>query len=352
MRHYISLALFSMAMLLVSSCSNDAIDVEKKDQTYPVSLTVSLNDFFSCYNFNDTKHPSVKIADEYRVFNSEKKKFIQVRTLFYNQESGELVDSLISYSPNTNAVSESIKLPLGKYCVISTLAFADKESNEYAWWDLADKENLATVKMIPYTRYSYWALLSVASKEIIVTENSEPVNLTPTPIGSLAYIFYENFQYQDEISYGTIADNGIRTLGLYSQKVASAYYLNPNAMVKYDYYEDAGRSRWWFLSDNLEPTNFNESWTFFKSNLYDYCYILAPEFNLTFGYKMQGANGFTSCGMNNYSIQNGKMYLAYWDWFKVGNPYFGPADNNHWNTYTKNSVAEKPACSPIFNVNK
>ncbi len=351
MRHYISLALFSMAMLLVSSCSNDAIDVEKKDQTYPVSLTVSLNDFFSCYNFNDTKH-DIKISDDYRVFNSEYGRLIQVRTLFYNQESGELVDSLISYSTSTNAISESIKLPLGKYCAISTLAFADKDNNNYAWWKLADKENLSTVKMIPKIRNSKWSLLSVASKDIVVTENSEAVNMTPTPVGSLTYLFFQNFQYQDESSYGTIYDNGIRSLALYSQKVASAYYLNPNNLVKYDYLEDAGRNSWYFLSSYLEPTDFDESWTFFKSNLYSYCYILAPDFNLTFGYKMQGDDGFTSCGMNNYSIQNGKMYLAYWDWFKVGNPYFGLADNNHWNTYTMNSVAEKPACSPILKLNK
>lgn len=60
-----------MIALFFASCSNDPIEVVT---TQPVSLTVSLDDFFSSYNFNDTKH-NIKVSEDFRVFNSEYNKY-------------------------------------------------------------------------------------------------------------------------------------------------------------------------------------------------------------------------------------------------------------------------------------
>ena len=346
MKNKISLAILSLVAFFASSCSNDPIEVINS-QTIEVS--VNLNNFFSSYNYNDTKH-DLKLGDDYRVFHSENDKYIQVRVLFYNKETGNLVDSVLVYSENTNTQKMSVSLPSGEYYAISTLAFADEESIESAWWDIVDKEKLSTAKMVPYSRFSKWAILSVDTKTVSVGASGASVMLTPKPVGAMGYYFFQNFQYKDEESYGTNADNGIRYLNVYSQKIASAYYLDPNASDCFEYYSDAGRNSWYYLSKHVSPQDFNKDWTYFKTNLYGYFYILAPEFNLCFGYTLVGQSTFSVFRRQDCTIEYGKTYLAYWDYFKVGNPYFGIADNNHWNTYS--STSAKEACKSILFVDK
>ena len=191
MKHKISLAILSVFAFIVSSCSNDPIEVVS-GQT--VEVSVNLNNFFSSYNYNDTKH-DIKLGDDYRVFHSEYDKYIQVRVLFYSKETGNLVDSVLVYSENTNTQKVSVSLPAGEYYAISTLAFADEKSIEGTWWDIAGKEKLATAKMVPYLRWSKWSILSVDTKQFSVVENGASVTLTPKPVGAMGYYFFQNFQY-------------------------------------------------------------------------------------------------------------------------------------------------------------
>ena len=323
--------------LLLSSCKNDDILVEVNDNVNDVNISVSLSNFFSSYNFNDTRH-DVTVTDDYRTFNSEHDLYIQVRTLVYDS-NGVLKDSLLSYSTNTNGVSKAMKLSSGNYTIVSTLTFAD-QTNGYdaSWWFLVDKEKLSTAKMKCRNRYSKWSIMSYDVKTITVTSGkSVSVSMTPVPIGALCYMFLQNFQYKNEATYGTKADNDIRSLCLYSQNIANTFKLDPNATDRYEYLRDAGLNRWYFLSSYMEPQDFNDDWTFFETNLYDFFYILTPDPHVVFGYTLDGNDIFTGYGEATYNIQNGTTYLAYWDYFKVGNPYFGIADNSHWNTYSSSA---------------
>lgn len=326
---------------LVSSCSNEDIEVKTKASYVKdaVTVNVSLSNFFQSYDYNDTMH-DLKVSDDYRTFHSEFEKYIQVRTLFYKKATGELEDSVIKYVANTNNVVAKVDLPEGDYYAITTLVFADKEDGDWAWWGLVDKENIRTAKMSMYSRTSKWSIMSESSEEFsVISGRQATVMTTPKPVGSLCYIFMHNFQYKDEASYintGLGADNGIRRLAVYSQQIADEYNLDPNTSSKYNYLADAGKNNWYYLN-RMEPKNFDENWTYFKSNLYGYSYIIAPVFNVNFGYVLQGESSFHGYGESNCTNQKGKVYLAYWDWFKVGNPYFGLADNNHWNTYSRSA---------------
>ena len=331
------------AALFVTSCTNDDINIETRDSVNDVNVTVSLSNFISGYNFNDTRH-DISVTEDFRTFNSEFDKYIHVRTLFYNSQ-GFLVDSLITYSSTTNTVSKSIKLAAGNYTVITTLNFADEEDSAGSWWDFYDKEKLSTAYLSPYRRDRIWSIMSYAAQTITVSSgNTTNVSMTPSPIGALGYMYLQNFQYKNEATYGTVADNGVRSIALYSQNVADGYKLDPNASEKYIYLEATLSGSWYYLSSNLEPSDFSLSkdYGYFRTNLYSYVYILAPSFNAAFGYQLDGENFFHSYGQGNYTIQNGQTYLAYWDWFQVGNPYFGEADNNHWHTYDSNVKSMEP----------
>lgn len=328
------------ALMLNTSCKNNDIDIDIENDINVVNISVSLSNLYSAYNFNDTKH-GIKISDEYRTFNADYGKYIQVRTYIYDNNSGALKDSVVSFQTNTNAVNQTVRLAAGDYTVVSMLSFTDSDYDPY--WIMKDRNNLSTAAIMCDYRFNKWALMSFASKTITVTEGiGNNVSMSPSPIGALTYLYCQNFQYEDETTYGTLADNGIRELAVYAKTVAIGYKLNPAIMGedKYVYLNDPGSDNWYYLSSQLEPSDFEDSWTFFKTNLYSYFYILAPQSDICFGYMSEGASGFAEKGTQyGKNFQNGQMYLAYWDWFAAGNPYFDIADNNHWNTYS--SVAAK-----------
>lgn len=335
-------ALCGLAMI-TTSCDNDDILIEADNNVNEVNVNVSLSNFFSSYNYNDTKH-DVSVTEDFRTFNSEFDKYIHVRTLFYNTQ-GNLVKELSSFSATTNSVSNSTKLAEGTYTVVSILNFADDQTEEGSWWDLYEKEKLSTAYISPYSRFYKWCIMSYASTSITVVEGKTVnISMTPTPVGALGYMYAQNFQYKNESTYGTVADNGVRSIALYSQKVAEGYKLDPNASERFIYKKATGSNSWYYLSDEMTPSVFKDSkdYGYFRTNLIDYFYILAPSFNAQFGYKLEGESGFNGYGEADYTITNGQTYLAYWDWFQVGNPYFGIADNNHWNTYSSSQSLSIP----------
>ncbi len=329
----VMLAAISVVAMLVVSCSNDEITVVKDDKVNDVNVSVSLSNFFSSYNFNDTKH-DIQVTDAYRVFNSENGDFIQARTMFYDS-NGDLVDSIVVYSTNTNSFVRSIQLAEGNYTAVSTLLFAYKSKNKYyTLWTLSGRETLSTAVLLCDNRWSKWSIMSYDSQNFTVRKGqTTEIAMTPKPVGALCYLYFQNFQYLNQYSTSSAADNGIRSLCLYGRNVAKGYRLNPAATERFVYLNDGGSNYWYFLSDKMVPSDFDDSWTYFKSNLYDYCHILAPQANVQFGYVSEGKSTFSGYGEATYDIVNGQTYLAYWDYFQVGNPYFGLADNSHWHTY-------------------
>ena len=339
MKKLLYLALGGM-IFFTAGCNNDDITVDTDDSVNEVEVSVSLQNLFSSYDFVDTYHNITQIQEEYRTFHSEAGKYIHVRTLFYNS-NGNLVDSIVDYSTTTNSLNKTINLSEGKYTVVSILNFAEGEAYRSSWWYLCDKEKLSTAFLKPYNNWSCWSIMSYDAKTITVEKGkTTSVSMTPSPVGALCYGFFENFQYKSQATYPEVGDNDIHEIVVYSRTKADGYYLNPNTNDKYIFYGDAGSNFWYYLSSDLTPEDYGFKDGYFETNFYSYFYILAPSFNLCFGYDLDGELGFTAYGENHYTIQNGKTYLAYWDWFKVGEPYFGIANNNHWNTYSTKSRSE------------
>lgn len=326
------LSILSVAFL--SSCNNKAIpesiiDPPVIENQYDVNVTVSLSDFFQCYDFIDKKHEDItQIPEIYRTFNSEFGLFIQVRTLIYN-ENGTLVDSLLSYSSNTNQVANTTKLKVGKYTAISTLVFAelDESTGHYNTnWSLVDKESLIKAKLREDDSWSIWSILSYDSSEFNVSEGKTTnVYSKPSPIGALVYHYFDNF-WTTESDYPQKVDNGIRELAMFTQKLAIAYNLNPSNSDHYEYANATGSHEWKYLIGWIPGS----SYTCFQGEVPGYYHILAPQCNIVFGYVLDGEDGFYPFGEDDYTFQSGKTYLAVWDYLYEGNPYFGLADNNHW----------------------
>ena len=343
----IYLGLIAFTIIIFASCSNDEIKIEKQTAVVTDALTLSINltNFYSSYNYDDTQHNIEQIAEAFRTFNSENKKYIQVRSLIYNKNSYELVDSIVEYVTTINAVSKTIDLVPGNYTAITTLSFADAANTNSTWWYITDRENLSTAKLCPRNSYSKWSILSQSVENFQVTRDQNVrLNTTPSPLGALVYTYLQNFQFIDEASYGNVADNKVREIAIYTQRKAESYNLDPEAESKFNYRKETATGNWYY-NDFHRPTHFDESWEFFKSNLYAFYYVLEPEQRIVFGLKREGDTEFDPYGEQNISYKPGTTYLAYWDYFKIGNPYMGIADNNHWNTYHQSYLFEIPYTS-------
>lgn len=340
--------IIALVSILFLSCSNEDILIETTvpEITGSVVVNVPLTNLYQSYNFYDTKH-DIDISDIYRTFNSEGELYILYMTLFYDKATGSLKKSIYGHSKDTNSKVVKTEIPIGNYYVITVLYFTYASSgldSEKDYWTLYNVSNIRTAKIKNNNHYDQWAIMSVSTNEMEVKKDLQTsINANPQPVGALTYLYFQNFQYRDETTT-MISDNGIRNLSLYTKPLATYYNLDPNATSKYDYVADAGQNYMYYLSVNT-PDMYDKNWTFFKSNLYDFCYILAPQCDICFGLTPEGTDSFSPYGNAIYSIQSGKVYLAYWDWFQVGNPYFGIADNNHWNNYPTSRASLKSSFS-------
>ena len=329
-----------LAVMMTTSCSNDDIIIESENRINDVNVSVSLSDFYQAYNFVDTKHNlDYQLAERFNSFKTSGM-YIQTRTLIYDSD-GQLVDILKTNTQNTNAVTESTKLGDGKFTFVTIVNFSYKNSkgNFESVHNLKETAKLTTAYLDMSWNDMKWSIMSYDSKVVTVTKTTD-VTMQPTPVGSLAYLYFQNFQYESEATYPTMSDNGIRKLTVYSKNKAIGYMLNPDAVDKYVYKDPTDKDWWYFLSDQLLPSNFADgSWTFFQNNLISYFYVLDPNPTICFGYVLDGKETFDGYGEKAYTMETGKVYLAYWDYFQVGNPYFGVADNTHWNSYEAPQVS-------------
>ena len=317
---------------LMTSCSNDDVPIVDTRICH-VNVTVDLSGFFSCYDFTDTKHSvenavnknelgankrfnSLNPAERYNSFKAYNSSFnpitIETRVLFYNNDNGQLVDSILVYTDNVDAVNHTIELEAGRYTAIATLTFRNSTSS---YWTLKGKENLNTAVLQLDYNMALWSIMSYVSHEVVVGQSKEiELRIKPIPIGSLCYAYFQNFQCSDEI----------KGLMIKTEKYANGFKLNPKETNKFIYSQQSNPLL------NLKPDYFSQrpSWNTFQSDVFDYYYILAPQCNISFGY--QSDNVWRYVDLPSYDIENGKTYLAYWDYNHIENPYFGVADNNHW----------------------
>lgn len=324
--------LFALTVGFATSCSNDEITIEKNDG---VSIIINPSDLFSSYNYVDNYHDIDQIQDEFRYFVNVKK-HIYIRALFYDKKTNKLTKKLTKSVTNTNEVILDTDIPQGNYNVITTLGFADGNKGETPWVSLKDEEDLKKAYLEPYKVISSkWNIFSVAKDEISVDGKSLILKPKFSPIGSIIYARNENFQYRNQYDYDnkTTYDNGIREIALYTKSRGIGYKLDPTSNSPYILDDQASGVNSWYYAFSMEPTNFDDSWTFFKTNLYGYYFFLPEQSELTFGYStVTNMNTFSSYGQGTYKLKPGEVYLAYWNYLKVGKPYFGMAKNYNWNT--------------------
>ncbi len=348
---YSILALATLFVGAFTSCSNDEIPIEVTSAVIQNALTVQINpqELYSSYTFEDNAHDITQLSEHYRTFFSEHDMCIEARVLLYDAQTEELVDSIKKFVSSSNRITATANLRPGTYYAVTILNFANaNRSNSAAFHprcNLRNFDRLSTCELVP-TSYSErspktldrWNIIST-STDMVTISPTQPtqLNVTTHPLGAIIYDYFQNFMYQSPTS-GTVGDNQIRQLSLYARRRASSYNIDPHASSKFNYFSETSSNQWYYLQ-NFAPSYFDASWDYFRTNLVGWTYVLQDNVTLCFGYMKENSTGFTQVGEFTTTLTPGNTYLAYWDYLRSNSPYFGPATNDEWVSYTPISVS-------------
>lgn len=212
-------AMSLITMLLMVSCSNDDINIEKVGRKYNLSLSVNTQSLY----------------DQFGITNSVRDKYLrdgsrQVGLFMYLYDAkGDFVKSDQSFMGNYNTTSFQLgNLVEGKYTVVVVETLVNPDDNySIETFTLDDSEQLSTLKITEKTETdsegNVWAqiawapeVIGVYTKEVNLTSNTN-LDATPEAIGSV--VKFDQY-YWDKTDYVTI--------GWATKDVLNYYSINPS----------------------------------------------------------------------------------------------------------------------------
>ena len=290
----IILGALALVTLLVMSCKNDDIDIQKIDPNHTLTLSIASSPLYDTFGRSD--YEDVWLSRNYNYY-------VAITSLVYNS-SGELVDSTSSYIKTFQNVEQKFKLVEGNYTVVTYETIVDGDNGYVSdYWILDGTQNLSTVMIKNNEKENYilWdGVIGVTSKSVSLSSDKTE-SLSPSAIGSLLTIEIANF---DKSNYDIVM--------LETKNVPVGYMLSPNSAEKYIYSEYLPRNTWHWRG------YFYHKDDSFESDERTTVYILeSGRINWCFGPSTVDSEGniasFTAYPNNSayYTFQDGSDYYAY-----------------------------------------
>lgn len=284
----------ALVTLLVMSCKNDEIDIQKVDPNHTLTLSIASSPLYDTFGRSD--YENVWLSRSYNYY-------VAITSLVYNS-SGELVDSTSSYIKTFQNAEQKFNLVEGNYTVVTYETLVDGDNGYVSdYWTLDGAKNLSTVMIKNNEKEDYilWdGVIGVASKSVSLSSDKTE-SLSPSAIGSLLSIEIANF---DKSDYDIVM--------LETKNVPVGYMLSPNSAEKYVYSEYLERNTW-----HWRGYFFNDSDSF-ESDETTTVYILeSGNINWCFGPSTVDSEGniagFNAYPNNSsyYNFQDGGDYYAY-----------------------------------------
>lgn len=228
MKHILYSAFMAVVMLVFAACTNDEIEILS---TSKVDVVVPTAELYS--NLGPTAY--VNFLGNNNTYS------VGVKLLVYN-ENGELVKEDIQTSRTLTDIDIELNtLPEGKYNVVALQTMIDASDQLEAddlseYWTLVNKGKLSTLRIDTKADKIFWyGTLGVANGTLTVTDRDSRVRLTPSPVGFLMDLDYENMASTDYVE-----------LGFFFHNAADGLYLDPSRTgsdkIYYDNYN--GTNTW------------------------------------------------------------------------------------------------------------
>lgn len=232
--------IFVLAALICgvfSSCTDsDEIEIVKKGTG--VSFEINTQSIYDEFGFTNS------IKDLLR----DETYAVAVKSLIYD-ENGCLVDSMTTYSYNTNSMQQSYNsLAFGQYTAIfvETLVYSD---NQLPWdYRIEGVANLSTLEIKQIDSPYWYAVLGVKDQKFTLNDdNIDKMQITPKALGSVINCKFYNF-----------TESPCVNLAIGTEEICEGYRLDPSipeenrystALVTSDKFYSLGRTD---VSKNVE----------------------------------------------------------------------------------------------------
>lgn len=266
-------AIIVFVTVVISSCSNEDIEIKTVGKLYSLTYNVSTQNVYDEFN----------MTDNIREILREQNWALGVTSLIYDKE-GNLVDKKFSYQFNFNNIKEEFDgLTEGTYTIISieTLVNPDLgyEAND---WSLKGEEKMSTLEISQDSYEVYYPfVLGVCTNNITIT-NNQSLNATPKAIGSLFNFYWIGFDKSTHVAVGFATNDILDTYRLdptlshadkYNTDITSVGYFNIRADVNVEGRNLVSATRYmleksidWTFCYQKKENEGTGTWSFFKSN--------------------------------------------------------------------------------------
>lgn len=227
-------SIIALVTMMISSCSNDDIEIKTVGKLYNLSYNISTQGVYDEF----------EITDNVREILREQSYALGVISFVYDKD-GNLVAKKPSSRYDFNNIKKEFEgLLEGKYTIVSieTLVKADKNF-EAINWSIKGEDKISTLEISQDTYEVYYPfVLGVCTNEINLTSN-QSVTATPKAIGSLIELCWINFDKSTNVEVGFATNDIIGTYRLdpsvsrvdrYNTDVTSVGYINLRAIRSID----------------------------------------------------------------------------------------------------------------------
>ena len=295
------LGLIGLVGILLTSCKNDAIDIDvakTPEPTKTLSLNISTTSGYEPFD----------LVKEYQdnFLSTGQPYSIALKTYLYDA-SGNIVDSASSYTKTFVQVSQNFSgLVRGNYTIVTIEMLVNSNYNNTSdFWYIADANQLNTLKLMrdrvksPLAPVNIEGAIATTCKSVNVTGDMSET-LTPSPVGSLVEAYYFDMDKSNYVFLSFLTKN-----------VPRGMMLNPSVPLSERYvYGDYNEKNTW------SPREYDYSETGFTSWMSNKAYVIDEgEINwcMGAGTTEQYNNGnfwsfprYTS--LNNKTFEKGKTY--------------------------------------------
>ena len=296
-------SLIAVLAMVMSSCSNDDIEVIK---TGGVAFNVSSQGVYDDFG----------ISDDFKNNYLSGSYYIGIYTFVYNSDGSLAVSDSLYTKTFGNVEQRFDNLKYGEYTVVSVEMLVDEDdSYQSAAWRIIGKEKLSTLEIVhkdfidkskkeeDKSYVAEWQMaVGCATCNFVIDRKDEYVlNLIPKGLGAIINTYMTNF-----------SQSNFKALFFYTKNQPVGRYLNPNLV---------GDDRFHYDKYTEERV-----WTHRGGAWYDYIpdpfkprvYLLeAGNVLCCFGAHIENADGtlnpgFNSCPNDNtkYLVEDGKTYFA------------------------------------------
>lgn len=309
-------SLIAVLAMVMSSCSNDDIEIVK---TGGVIVNVNTQGVYNEFGISDDISDLIR-DDEYG---------IKVFSFLYD-ENGNLLDKKDALQFDYNTVSFTYeKLAQGNYTLLLIETLVDGSTGESSYWKLENVEKLSEIRVAQMrneVKFPY--VLGVCTEQISIDEKNKILSFTPHGIGSMIQFYAFDFAKSNYVDVGFGTDDIIKY-----------YMFNPNLSHSERFYTEKTTSGKFRLrgGNKIDSTPYAQRTLYLLEDVIDYSFRFTENEDDSNNGSWTAYKG----NMGHAVLENGKTYYAgfyYVDECNIPMSFFG--DEEKFHSWYESSVSK------------